>query len=169
MYQDIESEEWRPIPNYENYLVSSRGRVKGARKGIIMNARLRNGYPRLRIYMNGSTRHDRKHHRQVHFLVATAFIPNPENKPLVNHINGIKHDNRVENLEWVTHQENVDHAVRTGLVSRKLNEDGVRKIFEMKSKGASHLEIAAEVGIAKSYVGVVLAGRCWKHLNLANS
>lgn len=69
-----------------------------------------NGYKFLRLYKDkkGSSVY-------VHRLVAIAFLPNPENKRTVNHINGDKSDNRVENLEWATHGENNAHAILTGL------------------------------------------------------
>lgn len=68
------------------------------------------GYLRLGLRTNGI----RKFHN-IHRLVAQTFLPNPENKPFVNHIDGNKSNNRVENLEWCNQSENMEHAYRTGL------------------------------------------------------
>lgn len=113
-------ELWKPINGYEDrYHVSNLGRVKSIKRiseqdhllpeRILRPGNLR-GYHRVLLLKNGHRKNV-----QVHRLVAKAFIPNPKNKPQVNHINGVKNDNRVDNLEWVTASENKQHAFDTGL------------------------------------------------------
>ena len=102
------NEIWKPVVGFEGlYEVSNMGRVRN-RMGRIMTLSFnRNGYHRVHLINNS-----REKFMLVHRLVSMAFIPNPENKPFVNHLNGIKTDNKVENLEWCTSSENMQHAVK---------------------------------------------------------
>ena len=111
----MKSDIWKNIKGYVNYFVSNKGQVR--RMDCIRNGHLKIGrylkqgtlksrYPNVRI--NGKS-------LLTHRLVAYAFIPNPDNKPFINHIDGNKLNNNVSNLEWCTPYENVQHANLTGL------------------------------------------------------
>lgn len=93
-----------------NYSISDIGEVRNDITGYILKPAIQQGYAHVTIYINKKGKRVK-----IHRLVANAFIPNPDNKPYVNHIDGIRSNNRVENLEWVTASENTQHAVDTGL------------------------------------------------------
>ena len=104
----MEEEIWKPIKEFEGYYeVSNMGRVRSlnykrtGKKKILKNIEDYKGYLEVGLTKNG-----KRKQFKVHRLVAKAFIPNPENKPCIDHINTIKSDNRVENLRWVTYKEN---------------------------------------------------------------
>lgn len=105
-------EIWKPIKDYEGlYEVSDLGRVFGIKKNKILKQFLTHrGYLQIQLCKDSRAKLCRPNR-----LVAQAFIPNPENKPEVNHKNGMKMDNRVANLEWATTSENIQHAYDTGL------------------------------------------------------
>lgn len=108
---------FKPIKGFPDYYISDKGEVWSAKsKKRLKQWRISHGY--MRVELSNGGRHTRKQAR-VHRLVAEAFIPNPNNKPQVNHKNGNKSDNRSENLEWVTNAENAKHASKNGLNKRK--------------------------------------------------
>lgn len=99
-------EEWRKIEEFPNYSVSNIGRVRNDLTNTLLSGYL----AKVGYYMISLLKHNKCIHRSIHRLVAMAFIPNPENKPTVNHIDGNKQNNCVENLEWATYSENNYHA-----------------------------------------------------------
>lgn len=101
-------EIWKNIDGYKNYKVSNLGRVKNIKRNKILSPILKSiGYVQFGLSENGKSRCE-----LAHRLVAEAFIPNPENKPQVNHKDGIKNNNVITNLEWNTVSENSLHTFR---------------------------------------------------------
>jgi hypothetical protein len=175
-------EIWKDIPNYKGvYQVSNYGQIKSLPKKlgkqnngkyrceIILKCNSKSFYPRVNLGRNNT--------KTVHRLVATLFIPNPENKKTVNHINGIKTDNRVENLEWATYKENNNHAIKTGLntyqipIKKFYSKFTKQQINEIKSQYLSGHFTMKELGEIHSVhpttiCNIIHKGHTYKMYNL---
>lgn len=167
----MDKEVWRWVVGYEGlYMVSNKGRVmsvprikqtKNRRYGKsgmeIAHHDNGNGYRILTLSRDGV--HDQ---RSVHRLVAEAFIPNPSNLPEVNHKDGDKANNQVENLEWVTKSENMQHASREldalGF-NRTLTEE---QVIAIRNDARTEREIGNEYGLAQSVINRIRVGKTYK-------
>lgn len=171
-------EVWKTVEGFENYEISNLGRVKINLKynkyrdyqHRLLNPSLdKDGYRRTTL-----TPFDKnKKTKRIHRLVAIAFIDNPLNKPCVNHKNGIKDDNRLSNLEWVTVSENNKHAYATGLITRTgennalsvFTESQVLEIRALYSTTKITLkELANKYNVSLGAISGVIYRNTWKHI-----
>lgn len=164
----IKGEKWKPILNYPGYFISSKGRVKSKGKKnrpfdkILTPQKTVHGYLAVNIRSKNIKRF------AIHRLVAEAFIPNPRNKPCVNHLNNIKTDNRNENLEWVTHLENTLHIKKQGRfqlgVKRyncRLTNKTVLAIFKSKMQ---QRYLALKYNVHQGTIAKIKTGQNWSHV-----
>jgi hypothetical protein len=173
-------EIWKDVKDYEGiYQVSNLGRVKVLEKMvwnrfkmILKNEKIlkftidKSGYYRL-----GLTKDNMQKNFLVHRLVCIAFLPNPQKKETVNHINGIKTDNRLLNLEWATHSENQKHSHQIGLKCFK-GEKGPNskltkeQVLDIKNnyKNLTQREIAKIFNVSQSNISIIRNSINWKHI-----
>lgn len=177
-------EIWKDIPDYEGmYQVSNDGNVKSLPKmgkghkmihrltGVIMSpSKGRSGYYGVSLMKN-----DKKKRIEIHRLIAITFIPNPADKPQVNHKDGDKLNNRVSNLEWCTGSENCKHCLLNGLrkTARGVNKPNSRfteqDVIDIKTR---LLNLESQATIAKIYsvnpciIQNINSGRPWKHITI---
>jgi hypothetical protein len=167
-------ERWKPIKNWPCYEVSTYGQVRSykgrgrsalypkAEPSLMVFEKHRQGYLRVKLS-------NRKMHRKflVHRLVAEAFLPNPENKPEVNHKDGNKADNRFFNLEWATPKENQAHAVSYGLavdvrkLSRKLSDGQVIQARFLHQQGTDIPCLSSQFNLSVSAMAAIVARRSY--------
>lgn len=156
---------WKSIEELNNkYSVSDCGSVKNnSTNKILKQTKSKTGYHTICFNLNGKYLC-----KKVHRLVAIYFVDNPENKPFVNHIDCNKSNNDFKNLEWVTCQENMDHAKVNNLMksgednkSSKLSLDKINEIKNLYLKGLSYREIAKLYCVHYTTIGKIIKGKSW--------
>lgn len=160
-----DNEIWKPVKDYEGlYEVSNLGRVKSLKfpKHKIMKHTINGiGYTTVRLTKNNYSVNVASHR-----IIATAFIDNPLNKPNINHINAIRTDNRIENLEWATSKENFEHALMLGNVNPLCEKNCNTKItneiaLDIYNSQESKKYLCKKYNVSIDVVNNIKAGRSW--------
>ena len=177
-------EEWKDIPGYEGYYqVSNKGRLRSLKRVVkksdgktqTVPERYMKPKPDKKGYsIVGVSKNANKKYLKLHRVVAQSFIPNTHNKPQVNHLDGNKQNNKVENLEWSTQKENNIHALREGLripqkgeehSQAKLTAKEVILIRDIHEKGGRTQQcIADEFNVSRRLIGMIVKREVWPHI-----
>jgi hypothetical protein len=155
-----QNEEWRVIQEFSRYAVSDRGQIKNLiTDRILKPTKQINGYHYVFLY-----RKDLKKNMRIHRLVAVAFLENPEALPAVDHLNGIKTDNRILNLNWVSNKENTLRAHAIGLHDKRIKKAS-SPVNLVTSTGVfvkqynSYSEAARHLGVRSGNISKVISGK----------
>ena len=171
-------EKWKTIPNTNGYYdISNKGRIRSYHNhghNKLKTPRLLNWSLDVSGYEVKTISVDTKPvNIKAHRVIAEAFIPNPENKPYINHLNSNPSDNRIENLEWCTASENTKHMFDTGrktLVGENHNQSilnrkkvkEIRKIY--KEQDITQKELGKKYGVTCHCISAVIRRKTWSHI-----
>lgn len=167
-------EKWKPIFGYKRYQVSDMGNIKSfcnSKVRILRNIPSSNGYQNAKLFDDYCV----GKRFWIHRLVSQHFVDNPKKLKYVNHKNGVKMDNRAENLEWVTASDNLKHAFRTGLhkhfdcrgekcPNSKLNGTDVLKIRALRDRGLKYKELSEKFDVSIANIHHICKRKSWSHL-----
>jgi len=170
--------EWRPVVDFEGiYEVSSTGLVRRiapgsrTRPGLVLRGYICNGYPMVKLFDGTTSGGKPRQGKHIHRLIAAAFIgPCPE-KGEVNHKDGVKTHNDLENLEYTTRSGNAKHAAANGLLRRgervvgsKLTAADVQAIRALRLQGWTYRALSERFKVSHGTIGPILARKWWKHV-----
>lgn len=180
----MENEEWRELTGYKNYQISNLGRIRSLAKVVRpSNPYLSKGKMLSQYYNDsgylcvGISLHRKTHPERIHRLMAQAFIPNPSSLPCVLHINGIRDDNRLDNLYWGTKKDNAEDAIKHGtfqgfknkgkiIKSTRLNESQAKMIKNALFYNAIPKELAKIFRVNIETIKRIKKCHTWKHITI---